>query len=638
MNYIALVKQVPDTKHIPRDAWDWDTGTLRRALLDNVCNDLDQQAMAFALELRREIPGQIVALTMGPPFAEEVLRHALSLGVDHGVLLTDRRLGGADTPATAYPLAQAIRKIEREIFKGDHEYLIVTGMQSVDGDTAQVPPQVAEELGIAQVAYVTDHNIGGDGMLTVQRVTRKGTEKVAIERFPCLVTLTQWTLPPYPEFHQTRRAYSREIHQWDAEAVKTDPSRIGLAGSRTNVVKIFPAKEATQRRCLMVTEVKELVRQLKATYGSREEKRPEHDKSRPYKVPLGKKTDYRGDLWIYAEHGDGKLHPASFELLGKARELAVPLGEKVGAVLVGGDVVPLATELIAHGADKVFVVEHPSLKDFIASVHSLAVTQLVDARSPQIFLFSATPLGRELAPRVAYAVGSGLTADSTDLQLGDLKRGKLERVGILMQTRPALGGNIMATIVSQHSRVQMSTARPGVLQAFPPDPARTGEVIHFHPKLPSPDPGVRILSVETVPETSGLGGADIVVAGGIGCRTKENFDRQVGSLADGLGRFFNTEAMVGASRQAVEAGFIDRGRQIGQTGQTIAPKLYVALGISGAVQHVTGVREAGIVVAINKNPDAPIFRDCDFGMAGNVETVVPELVDWLNQKEAGGNG
>lgn len=203
MNYIVLIKQVPDIKNIPKEAWDWEKGTLKRGLLDNVCNELDKQAMAFVLGMREIHDGKIVCITMGPPFADEVLRYALSIGTDIGVLLTDRKLGGADTAATAYPLAQAIKKIEKDLFNGDTNYIIVSGMQSVDGDTAQVPPQIAEALGIAHIAYATYFNFN-HGNLTVQRITRRGTETVSPQNYPCLVTVTEWTEPPNASFSRTR--------------------------------------------------------------------------------------------------------------------------------------------------------------------------------------------------------------------------------------------------------------------------------------------------------------------------------------------------------------------------------------------------------------------------------------------------
>jgi electron transfer flavoprotein alpha subunit len=633
MNYIVLVKQVPDIKNIPKEAWDWEKGTLKRGLLDNVCNELDKQAMAFALRMREKHPGQIVSLTMGPPFAEEVLRYTLSLGAEASVLLTDRKLGGADTAATAYPLAQAIRKIEKEIFKGDRNYIIVSGMQSVDGDTAQVPPQIAEELGIVHIAYATAFGYD-NGHLKVDRITRRGKETVSPLSYPCLVTVTQWTEPFYPSFGRTRWAYSQKLYQWSAADVTADESRIGLAGSRTNVVRIFSPKEVAQRNCVFENDITKLVKMVKETFAQKLVATAKEEEKPKYRVPEGKKPDYTGDVWVYAEQEGGEINPASFELLGKATELARPLNEKVGAVLVGKDVKVLAQELIAYGANKVYIAEHELLANFLPVPYAKAVAELIEKYKPQMMLFSATPLGRELGPRVAYRANSGLTADCTGLDIVDFKRGSREYIGILMQTRPALGGNIMASIISQNSTVQMSTARPGVMRALTADKKRTGEVFEHAPHITEADLGARIVAAELRPLASELKDAAVIVCGGGGCKTKEGFDKYVRPLAESLGKFLGQEAMVGASRVAVEAGFIDRTHQVGQTGQTVKPRVYLAVGVSGAVQHVTGMQSSDIIIAINKDPNARIFKVADFGVVGNLEEVVPELIQALNSRGA----
>jgi len=635
MNYIVLIKQVPDIKNIPKEAWDWEKGTLKRGLLDNVCNELDKQALAFALGMERGWEGKTVSLTMGPPFAEEVLRYALSIGIDAGVLLTDRSLGGADTAATAYPLAQAIRRIEKDIFGGDRNYIIVSGMQSVDGDTAQVPAQIAEELGIVHVAYATSFSVDS-GNLRVERITRRGTETVAPSQYPCLITVTEWTLPPYPSFGRTRWAYSQKLYQWSADDVNADKSRIGLAGSRTNVVRIFSPKEAIQRNCVFENDFGKLAEMLKEAY-TREVAVTEEEAKPKYTIPEGKKSEYQGDVWVYAEQEGGELHPASFELLGKATELAGVLGEKVGAVLVGNDVKGLAQELIAYGADKVYLAEHELLENFLPVPYTKAISQMIAQYKPQMMLFSATPLGRELGPRVAYNSDSGLTADCTGLDIVDFKRGNKERIAILMQTRPALGGNIMASIVTQNSNVQMSTARPGVMKAREPDRARNGEIVACVPSITASDLGARIISTEVRQLTSEIGDAPIIVCGGGGCKTKEGYDKYIPPLVESLGRFLGQEAMPGGSRVAVEAGFIDRSHQVGQTGQTVSPRLYLALGISGAVQHVTGMQGSDIILAINKDPNARIFKVADYGIVGNLEEIVPKLIEALNSLERDGD-
>ena len=631
MNYIVLVKQVPDIRNIPNEAWDWEKGTLKRGLLDNVCNELDKQAFTFALRMREKNDGKIVSLTMGPPFAEEVLRYTLSIGADASVLLTDRKLGGADTPATAYPISQAINKIEKELFNGDKNYLIVSGMQSVDGDTAQVPAQIAEELGIAQIAYATSFNFD-NGNLRVARITRRGSETITPETYPCMVTVTEWTEPLYASFSRTRWAYSQKLYQWSAADINADDSRIGLTGSRTNVVKIFSPRDVSQRNCVYEDDLEKLAKMLKESYTSKLEASEDEEETEKYHLPEDKKPDFKGEVWVYAEQEGGGIHHATFELLGKATDLASQLDEKVGAVLTGKDVKGLAKELIAHGADKVYLAEHELLENFLAVPYTKTVFELVEKYKPQMMLFSATPMGRELAPRVAYRSDSGLTADCTALDIIDFKRGERENIGILRQTRPALGGNIMASIITQNSIVQMSTARPGVMQALQPDNSRKGEVLKHRPKITESDLGVRIISAEVGELASELKDATIIVAGGGGCKTKECYDNVIPALAASFSKFLGEEAMVGATRLAVESGFIDRSHQVGQTGQTVKPRVYIAIGISGAVQHLTGMQNSDIIVAINKEPKAPIFKVADFGIVGNLEEIGPELTKVLNSQ------
>ncbi|MDD4858585.1 MAG: FAD-binding protein [Dehalococcoidales bacterium] len=628
MNYIVLVKQVPDIKNIPNEAWDWEKGILKRGMLENVCNELDKQAMAFAVRMREQKDGKIIALTMGPIFADEVLRYALSLGADEAVLLTDRKLGGADTAATAYPLGQAIRRIEKEILSGDRNYIVITGMQSVDGDTAQVPAQIAEELGIVQIAYATAFDFNGD-KLVVDRITRQGKERVAPDTFPCLLTVTKWTEPLNASFSRTRWAYRQKLYQWSAADVAAQDAHIGLAGSRTTVYRIFSPKEVSKRKCIFENDIAKLVQMIKEAYLKRSQAAQEEVKEPAYKLPPGKTPSHTGEVWVYAEQEGGEVHPAVFELLGKARELAQPFNEKVGAVLVGKDVKGLSHELMVRGADKVYLAEHDLLENFLPVPYTKVVADIIFQYKPQILLFSATPAGRELGPRVAYRAKSGLTADCTALDIVDFQRGKQDFTAVMRQTRPALGGNIMAAIITQNSLVQMSTARPGVMRALEPDNTRNGELIEYHPALTEADLGARIISAERRELTSDIAEAGAIACGGAGCKTRDNFDKYIVPLAESLGRFLGEKAMVGATRPAVEMGFIERTHQVGQTGYTVKPRVYVAVGISGAVQHLTGMQNADIIVAVNKEAKAPIFKAADFGVVGNLEEVVPQLIQAL---------
>jgi electron transfer flavoprotein alpha subunit len=633
MNYIVLVKQVPDIKNIPEEAWDWEKGILKRGLLDNVCNELDKQALAFALKLRQERPGKIVVLTMGPPFADDVLRYGLSVGADIGVLLTDRKLGGADTAATAYPIATTILKVEKEIFNGDREYMIFTGMQSIDGDTAQVPPEVAEELGIPHIAYATSFNFN-KGNLQIDRITRRGTQTVAPVSYPCVVTVTKWTEPPNATFGRTRWARSQKLIQWSAADINAKDKRLGLGGSWTSVFRIFSPRDVSKRTCVFESDYSKLVSLVKETFKKKLEATQETEEQVKYHIPEGKTPTYKGEVWVFAEQEGGQINPASFELLGKATELAGQLNEKVGAVLVGKDIKKISSELATYGANKVYVIEHDLLNDFLPVPYTKAISGLIEQYKPQMMLFSATPLGRELGPRIAYHTNSGLTADCTALDIFDYKKGSQENIAVLRQTRPALGGNIMASIMSQNSKVQMSTVRPGVMRANKPDKTKQAEIIEYKPDLTPSDAGVRIVSTEVKPPSAELSEAVVIVAGGGGCKSRDGYERCIPSLAEHLGKFLGQKAMIAASRVAVESGFIDRSHQVGQTGLTVKPRVYVAAGISGAVQHVTGMQNSDVIIAINKDPNARIFKTADFGIVGSIEEVVPELIKALDSQGA----
>ncbi len=623
MHCIVLVKQVPDVSNVPEDAWDTEKGTLRRGMLESVLNPLDLHALTFASTVTAADPdARTVYLTMGPPQARDVLVDCLARAPGEAVLLTDRAFAGADTIATAYSLACAIRRVEREFLAGSREYLVVAGMQSVDGDTAQVPPQIAEELGIEQVAYVSSPGFGAD--LELRRIGPSGTETVRPRRLPLLVTLTACTRPLYRSFHLARRARTAPIHEWSAASVGAEPERTGLRGSRTQVYRLFSPAEDQARRCVMAHDAEELLSLLETAYRAGPRAAPDADADGSYDL-AGRTPTYRGELWVYAERDAGGVHGASLALVGKARRLADQLGVGVGAVIADAEPGGVPQDLIARGADRVYVLQHPLLADPIASSHARSIAGAVRAFRPQALLFGATPWGRELAPRVAYAADCGLTADCTRLQVGDYVKGAVSLVGILQQTRPALGGNVMATIMTRASPTQMATVRPGVFTIPSADPARIGEVVRVPVSPAADEVGIEIVAVEPTAVAPSIRDAEIVVSGGRGLRSREEFQALLEPLAHALGARLGARADLGASRMAVEDGCAGRERQVGQTGQTITPRLYVAVGISGAVQHVSGMQHADLVVAINRDPRARIFRYADIGMVGDLARIVPAL-------------
>ena len=559
---------------------------------------------------------------MGPPQAREVLVDCLSRVPGEAILLTDSAFAGADTGATAYSLACAIRRIERELFGGDRNYAIVTGMQSVDGDTAQVPPQVAEELAIDQIAYAK--GLETEPEIRVRRIGAEGIEDVRPLRWPVLITVTACTDPLYPSFERTRDARSAVIHEWNAASVAADPTRVGLKGSWTQVYRLFSPSEDRAKTCEYIKDPSELIGKIAARY-QKAAPGAEVDKDDGYDL-AGRAPTYRGEMWVFVEReGDG-VRSVSLELLGKVRQLANSLGERVGAVLPCAAAGDRPAQLIAAGADVVYVIEHPLLGSFEPIIHKQAIAELVRERRPQVMLFGASPLGRELAPRVAYACRSGLTADCTRLEIGDFSKGAVNLVAILKQTRPALGGNVMATIMTKDSPTQMATVRPGVFKVPPPDPGRAGEVVAVAAHLDAADIGLEATPVESFVSKVSIRDAEIIVSGGHGFRSRADYEAYLRPLAAGLGSLLGASTKVAASRMAVEDGFTTHDYQVGQTGQTVQPRLYVAIGISGAIQHITGMQGSEIVVAINKDPKARIFNYADFGVVGDIETVVPDLI------------
>ncbi len=326
-------------------------------------------------------------------------------------------------------------------------------------------------------------------------------------------------------------------------------------------------------------------------------------------------SSYRG-VWVFAEQRNGKLSPVAFELLGAGRRLADTLGVELSAVLFGASS-DEAEELIKYGADRVYLADDPQLQKFNDEPYARLLASLINTHKPEIVLAGATPVGRSFFPRVAAQLRAGLTADCTGFDIEPETRN-------LLQTRPAFGGNIMATIITPSSRPQMATVRPRVMKRLEPDNSRKGEIVHIKPQNLSTRTRV-IDSVKEVSELSvNLQEAEVIVAGGRGLGDAKGF-KLLEELAHLLG------GVVGASRAAVDAGWISYSHQVGQTGKTVCPKLYIACGISGAVQHLVGMQSSDIIVAINKNPEAPIFNVADYGIVGDLYEIVPLLIKKIKE-------
>lgn len=327
---------------------------------------------------------------------------------------------------------------------------------------------------------------------------------------------------------------------------------------------------------------------------------------------------YRG-VWVFAENYRDHFKGVSIELIGEARKLASQLGEKVTAVIVSDKAGDLPQRAVSYGADRVIVVEDPSLGVYRTGPYSHVLATVITKYQPEIVLFGATHMGRDLAPRVANVLKTGLTADCTGLAIDPETRG-------LMQTRPAFGGNIMATIVCPHRRPQLSTVRPGVMKPEVPDASRKGEIVHEKVAVPQTSLKTEVIeAVRLMKRHVNLQEAKVIVSGGRGVGNPENF-KLLHQLAEVLG------GEVGASRAAVDAGWIDVDHQVGQTGKTVAPSLYVACGISGAIQHLAGMQGSGCILSINKDQFAPIHGVADIGIVGDMFKVIPALMDEIKNR------
>jgi electron transfer flavoprotein alpha subunit len=322
------------------------------------------------------------------------------------------------------------------------------------------------------------------------------------------------------------------------------------------------------------------------------------------------------DIYVVVEQRDGNIQKVGIELIGAATRLAADLGQKVVGVLMGSGIVDKARMLVQYGANEVLVVDDPLLKEYMTEPYAKAMTHIIKTYEPEIVLFGATAIGRDLAPRVASRINTGLTADCTGLDIDPETK-------LLRMTRPAFGGNIMATILCENHRPQMATVRPGVMSALARDASGTGEITNVEVALDAKDLTVEILEVVKSEKTiSDVTEAKYLISGGRGIGGPDGFD-MLRKLAETIG----PGADISSSRANVDAGWITKDRQVGQTGKTVRPNLYMACGISGAIQHLAGMEESECIIAINKNDSAPIFGVADLGIVGDVKAIVPKLID-----------
>lgn len=343
--------------------------------------------------------------------------------------------------------------------------------------------------------------------------------------------------------------------------------------------------------------------------------------------------EYKG-VFVFAQQVDNEISGIAFELLGKAKELAQPLNTQVTAVLIGSDVKNLVDSLAEYGADRVIVVDDPELKDYRTEPYAHALASVINEYKPEIMLVGATAIGRDLGPTVSARVATGLTADCTVLEIGDFPLQPIpgkeneQKHNQLLMTRPAFGGNTIATIACPFNRPQMATVRPGVMQKIEPVKGAKAEVVEFNPGFTPNNKYVTIKEiVKAVSDVEDIMDAKILVSGGRGVGSPENF-KLLEDLAKVVG------GTVSCSRAVVDSGWKPKDLQVGQTGKTVRPQVYFAIGISGAIQHVAGMEESDVIIAINKDEDAPIFDVADYGIVGDLNKIVPQLTESLKAELA----
>lgn len=613
MNIAVCMKQVPQINEI---RFDQERKTIVRDGVGLLMNSLDRRALTEAILARQRFGGQVTVISMGPTQARSMLIEALATGADRAIHLVDRAFAGADTLATSRALARALEKA------GPFD-LVFCGRFSIDAETGQVGPEVAELLGLPQATNIQTAEFDETGQtVRVRRETEDGFEVLDL-RLPALLTAGEWLnrpLRPTPE--EVAAAQERTVDTWTASDLGGDPADYGLSGSPTYVAEIRTLPNNRELHRIDGADPEAAANRVVEYLLGRGLFTP-WQRAVPRPIASNRRNpDSSRTVWVVAELVQGRLKNVTLELLGKATELADHLHAEVAAVLLGSEVAELAQDIAAHGADRVYVADSPALAHYDTEAYAGILIDAIQTHHPQVVLLPATNNGRDFAPRIAARLGLGLTGDCIDLEIDGQRR--------LVQLKPAFGGNIVAPILSR-TLPAMATVRPGVFQRSAPDSSRQA-VVERLPVRATTSGRVRLVENVPVEGASGieLDDAEVVVGVGFGLGTPENLPL-VSDLARAL------DGTISASLRAVGSGILPGPLQVGLTGRAIAPRFYIAVGVRGALNHMIGVQKAETIIAINNDPEADIFKACDFGVVGDLQEVVPALTSAvLRAKEKGG--
>ncbi len=614
---MVCVKHVPDATDIRFDPI---TLNLIREGVPSIVNPCCLNAIEEGIRIKEKTGGTVSAVSMGPLQAQEALREALAMGADNAFLVSDREMAGADTLATSYTLWRTVATVA----KRNPLDLILTGRVAIDGETGQVPPGLAVRLGIPIISNVIEIVSVDPNLRTIVAKHRfdDGVETVEA-KLPAVLTITEGANKPRKyTIDGMLRAKKTKIEVWDKNTIGAESNMLGLKGSPTIVKKVFPPPGRKQGELFDGTkdahEAARWLLQRLISVGAFAQARPEEKEADNTQATHHEKSSRFGEVWVWIEHLHGKPAHVSWELLGEGKRLAQIYGTKLAAVAIGNNVSHLAKDAFAQGAEKVYLIEDTRLEDYRTQPYAVALTQAVTRFKPEALLIGGTIRGRDLAGSAATFIGTGLIADCTALDV-DIE------TGIFMGTRPDYGGNLMSTIICPKNRPTMVSVRPRVMKSLPPDPTKDGEIIRLDVSLNPVDFNTEVIDFVPIEKVGiRLEDSQIIVSGGRGLGSANNF-RLIEELAQAL------HAQVGASRAAVRAGWIGSDHQVGQTGTTVRPRLYIAAGISGAIQHIVGIMNVDYIAAINRDQNAPIFKMADFGVVGDLFKIIPDFIEELRR-------
>ena len=602
MKTAVCVKYVPVVSRIQ---FDYENKTIIREGVPSEVNPFDQLGVIKAVEMKAAPEDEVIAITMGPPQARDGLLQCMALGADRSVLLTDRALAGSDTLATARALAL--------VLKQENPDLIICGRNSADAETGQVGPEVAELLGLPHISQVRKLEHRSDtNTIVAERATDEGYQVIECP-LPALVCVTEGIAQEeYPGPDELEEAEEKPLVEMGCAQLSSDLSQFGLEGSPTWVEDIRLVEP--NRSAVVISDVEPPAAAAQVAQMLRERLESlasEEAGSAPAPHAERHPESRERSIWVVAETAGNALRHVTLEILGKARELTSSTRSEVAAVLIGPPNDALARQLCQYGADRVLLLDNTGLGPICSRAVSQAIAGAVAEAQPYAVLFASTADGRDLASRIAARLGLGLTGDAIDLEINDQ--------GQLVQLKPALGGNVIAPILSK-TLPNLVTLRPGLLN--PIEPQALDAVVETIAAAPFTGADIKTLEEHQEAELGAIELTQAQIAMGVGMGTggPENLP-QLQELAQSIG------AVIATTRNVVHSGWLPHQVQVGISGRTIAPKVYLAVGIRGAFNHTVGIQKAGVILAINQNRRAAIFQAADFGIIGDWKEYLPPLVE-----------